>query len=119
MPIYNGKNVDSGLPVSIKEDVRPISATQVVGADETVANTVSLDTLGLHKISAFMSATTATTFYVDISEDNSNWGNWYTSASAETKHIEDDLPGFRYVRLRHDTAGTSGTDTVTLAISGR
>ena len=112
--------VDSSIavPVDIQYDsLEPVS-TAILNQDESVAQSISLDTGSYSKVSVYASATTATNFYLEVSSDNSNWLLWKTYSSvtsvAETLDI-----AFRYVRLRSDAAGTSGTDTVSLALSAK
>ena len=95
---------------------------QTINADETVAQSITLDTVGHTIISVYAKATAATTFTIDVSNDNSNWVNYYTTASTagETDHTDDlgNLKGFRYVKLSSSAAGSSG-DTVTLIVSAK
>jgi len=94
---------------------------QLIDADESVAQEVVLDTEDLSHISVVAKATTATIFHLFVSNNNTNWIEVYTSASAETSYIPnpDSIPKFRYIKLSSDPAGTSGTDTVTLSICAK
>ena len=95
---------------------------QLWQADETTAQSVALDTKGHGKVvSIYANATTATTYTVQVSNDNTNWINVYTSSSAETTYsnsLADSFKGFRYVKLSSAVAGSSG-DTVTLIVSAK
>jgi len=91
---------------------------QLIGADETVDQSITLDTKGHDVVSIWAEATTATTFKVEFSNDNTNWVTYYTSSAAETSHKENIQIGFRYVRLSSVAAGASG-DTVTLILAAK
>jgi len=95
---------------------------QTINADETSAQSITLDTVGHTVVSVYAKATTATTFTIDVSNDNTNWVNYYTTASTsgETEHTDNlgNLNAFRYVKLSSAAAGSSG-DTVTLIVSAK
>ena len=97
--------------------------TQLIDADESANQSVILDTEGRgNVVSIYANATTATTFTVEVSNDNTNWVNVYTSPVAENTYsnaLPDAFKGFRYVKLSSAAAGTSGTDKVTLIISAK
>ena len=118
MPIYKGERCPEGLPVVIENNVNPIISDQVIDEDETVAHEITLDTQGKEQASVVFLATTATTFYLDVSNDNVNWVNAYTSGSV-TGYANPDIGAMRYIKARHATAGTSGTDTVSILLSAR
>ncbi len=94
--------------------------SQLIAADETLTtNSVSLNT-GVHRlVDIYATATTATTFTVDISMDNTNWVNYYTSAAAEAKYTSTIWSGFKYVKLSAAVSGVSGTDTTTLILGSK
>ena len=95
---------------------------QLLNADETTAQSITLDTIGHGEVvSIYANATTATTYTVQVSNDNTNWINVYTSSSAETTYsgsLTDEFKGFRYVKLSSAAAGSSG-DTVTLIVCAK
>jgi hypothetical protein len=94
------------------------SYTQLLNADLTVAQSITLDTRGRSLVSIYAKADAATTFHVDVSADNTNWFTdvlTYTNATLVSDTI---VTGFRYVRLRSDAAGVSG-NKVTLALSAK
>lgn len=93
---------------------------QLLTTDETLTtNSISLDTAGLNLLEVYAIATTATTFTVSISMNNTNWENHYTSSAAELSHITTSWNGFRYIKLSAAVAGVSGTDTVTLILGAK
>lgn len=89
-----------------------------VGADETVAQEITLDTKDKKLLEVYASATTATNFYLDVSPDNSTWITGYQSWTNVTEVKDTMWNGFRYVRLRSDPAGSAG-DTVDLFLSAK
>ena len=91
---------------------------QLWNADETAAQSITLDTEGCKLLEVYAKASTATTFHLDVSCDNSNWIEDYMTWSSVTEVKETLWCGFRYVRLRSDAAGASG-DTVTLILSAK
>jgi hypothetical protein len=91
---------------------------QLIGADETVAQSVTLDTKGHKLVEVWAEATAATTFTLEFSNDNINWVTYYTSAAAETEYKNTLWNGFRYVRLSSAAAGVAG-DTVTLILAAK
>lgn len=94
--------------------------SQLLSADETLAtNIITLDTKGHRLLDIYAAATTATTFTVDISMDNTNWVNHYTSSAAELKYTSTEWNGFVYIKLTAAVAGVSGTDTVTLMLGSK
>jgi len=103
-------------PIEVKTN---IASTQLWEADESTAQSIQLD-IGYRAVcSIYASATTATTFTVELSTDGSNWITYYQSASAETSYSETITTGFRYIKLSSAAAGTSGTDTVTLILTAK
>lgn len=90
--------------------------SQVIDADETTAQQVTLDKGGRKVLSIYAKATTATTFKVEFSNDNTHWFEYYISSSAETEYKSNVTTGHRYWRLSSDPAGGTA-DTVTLILS--
>jgi len=93
---------------------------QIINADETVAQSISLDTKGSRLLEVYASASTATTFTFEVSHDNVNWITWYTSPAAETEYGGDKTMwnGYRYVKLSSAAAGVAG-DTVSLYLGAK
>jgi hypothetical protein len=91
---------------------------QLIGVDETLAQSVTLDTKGHKLVEVWATATAATTFTLEFSNDNTNWVTYYTSAAAETEYKNTLWNGFRYVRLSSAAAGVAG-DTVTLILAAK
>jgi hypothetical protein len=90
---------------------------QLIDADETVAQSITLDAGGRSLVSVYAKADAATNFYVDVSNDGINWFTALTYAGVTT--VNDVIKtGFRYIRLRSDAAGTSGSK-VTLVLSAK
>lgn len=92
--------------------------SQTINADETVAQSITLDTKGHKLLEVWAEASAATTFTLEFSNDNTNWVTYYTSATAETEYKKTLWCGFRYVRLSSAAAGAAG-DTVTLILSAK
>lgn len=88
------------------------------GLDETSPQSITLDTKGHKLLEVYAKATTATTFYLDVSPDNSTWIEGYMTWSSVTEVKETLWNGFRYVRLRSAAAGSAG-DTVDLYLSAK
>ncbi len=93
---------------------------QLIGSAEADAQTITLTTSGHYVVSIYASSTADTTFKVDYSNDNTNWYNYYTTASTagELLHIETTNAGVLYVRLSSAAAGGTA-DTVTLVLSSK
>jgi hypothetical protein len=91
---------------------------QLIGADETVAQSIVLDTEGRSLVSVYAVADAATTFHLDGSNDNVNWFNDLATYSGVTKVNDVVQTAFRYVRLRSDAAGVAGS-TVTLVLAAK
>ena len=110
----------SGLRDSLLAEEQVYS--QLWGADETLAQSEALDTKGHGKaVSIYAHATAATTFTVDVSMDNTNWVNFYTSGATETDYsgaLTDAYRAFRYVKISSAAAGAAG-DTVTLIFGAK
>lgn len=105
--------------IQVPADVQSVLANkyeQLLNADITVAQSITLDTEGLKLLEVYAESSAATNFYLDVSNDNTNWFTYYTwSAVTEVKQTM--WNGFRYVRFRSDanTTVTSGTVTLVLA----
>jgi hypothetical protein len=91
---------------------------QLINADETVAQSVTLDTKGHKLLEVWAEAAAATTFTLEFSNDGTNWVTYYTSPAAETEYKNTLWNGFRYARLKSAAAGATG-DTVTLILSAK
>lgn len=92
--------------------------SQKIDVDETVDQEVTLDTKHHRVVDIYAKATAATTFTVDLSNDGTNWVNYYTSEAAETEYKDTIITGFRYIRLKSAAAGASG-DKVTLILCAK
>ena len=93
-------------------------AATLYGADLTAPQSIELNTGGRRLLEVYASASTATTFHLDVSPDNTNWIEDYKVYSGVSE-VKDTLwNGFQYVRLRSDAAGAAG-DTVTLILSAK
>jgi len=94
--------------------------SQLINADETAAQSITLDTKGHKMLEVYASATAATTFTLEVSHDNTNWIPVYTSPSPETTYGGDRTfwNGYRYARLSSATAGAAG-DTVSLYLGAK
>ena len=90
--------------------------SQLIDADETSDQQIELDKKGKRVLSVYAKATTATTFTLEFSNDNTNWFIYYQSASSEDEYKENILTSHRYWRLKSLAAGAAG-DTVSLIIS--
>jgi len=86
------------------------------GLDLTVAQSITLDTGGRTVIEVWASATAATTFHLDVSEDGATWIDDWVTYSAVTEVKEGYFNGWRYLRLRSDASGAVG-DTVSLGLT--
>jgi len=89
-----------------------------IGLDETAAQSISLDSKGKRLLELYGRASTATTFRLDVSPDNTYWITDYKLYSAVTEAKDTMWNGFRYLRLRSDAAGAAG-DTVDLVLSAK
>jgi len=81
---------------------------QLINADETQAQSIVLDTKGLSVVEVLAAATSATTFHLDVSNDNNVWINDYMRWSSVSSVSEVLFSAFRYFRLRSDAVTTSG-----------
>jgi len=122
------KSSTGNIKVSIAEaaiqtpvDVQSVLANkfqQLINADETVAQSITLDTEGCKLLEVYATAAASTTFHLDVSNDNTNWFTDYKTYSAVTS-VKDTLwNGFRYVKLRSDAAGSAG-NKVTLSLAAK
>ena len=109
---------DSAIQVPVDlQSILPKKA-ELYDADETVEQSISLDIGGFKTVEVYCSATTATTFTVELSWDNTHWITYYSSASAETSYHDVFTTTAQYVRVKSASAGASG-DTVTLIIGAK
>jgi len=107
--------------IQVPVDVQSILASkyaQLLNANETAAQSVTLDTEGCKLLEVYATAAASTTFHLDVSNDNTNWFTDYKVYSAVTKVTDTLWNGFRYVKLRSDAAGSSG-NTVTLSLAAK
>ena len=111
----------AGSEIQVPVDIQNIlpGKAELYGADESAAQSIMLDSGGLKTIDITCHATTATTFTIEYSYDNSHWYNYYTSGAAETDHHVVPTSGAEYIRVSSAAAGVSGTDTVDLAIGAK
>jgi hypothetical protein len=91
---------------------------QLIRADETVAQSIVLDTEGRSLVSIYVAADAPTNVYLDVSSDNTNWFNNAMVYSGVTSVSDTVKTAFRYVRLRSDAAGVSG-NKITLALAAK
>ena len=92
--------------------------TSLINADETVAQSVVLDTGARSLVSIFAIADVATNFYIDLSVDNVVWFNSVLTYNNTTLVNDVIRTAFRYVRLRSDAAGSQG-NKVTLVLAAK
>jgi len=92
--------------------------SQSFNLDETAAQTITLDTKGHKLLEVYCRASTATTFRLDVSNDNVTWITDYTVWSTVTVVKATEWNGFRYTRLKSDAAGAAG-DTVDLVLAAK
>jgi len=92
--------------------------TQAFNLDETTAQAITLDTRGHGLLEVYCRASVATTFRLDVSNDNVTWITDYTVWSAVTVVRATEWNGFRYTRLKSDAAGAAG-DTVDLVLAAK
>jgi len=88
------------------------------GLDETAAQAITLDSKGKRLLELYGRASTATTFRLDVSPDNTYWITDYKTYSAVTEAKDTQWNAFRYVRFKSDAAGAAG-DTVDLVLSAK
>jgi len=91
---------------------------QLINADETVAQSITLGIGGRGLVSVYATADAATTFHLDGSNDNINWFNDLITYSNTTKVVDTVKTAFSFVRLRSDPAGVPG-NKVTLVLAAR
>jgi hypothetical protein len=104
------------VPIDL-QSILPKKA-ELYGADETVAQTISLDIGGFKLVEVHCEASTVTTFGVEISFDNTNWFTYYTSPAAETSYSDVFQTAAQYVRVSSAAAGVAG-DIVSLVIGAK
>ena len=98
-------------------DVQQNVYSQLIGADETVAQSITLDVSGRTLLDIYSKADTATTFRLDCSNDNTNWITDYLTWAAVTEVKETHTNAFRYLRLKSDAAGVAG-NLISLYLTG-
>ena len=123
MPITN--KIDRLVTISDSEiqvpaDIQSVlpKSAELYDADETSAQSISLDIGGFKLVEVVCEADTATTFTVEYSFDNSHWFTYYSSASAETSYNDVFWTGAQYIKVSSAANGSSG-DTVSLAIGAK
>jgi hypothetical protein len=87
-------------------------------ADETVAQSVTLDTEGRPTLEVFALADAATTFKLDVSVDGTMWINNFQVWSSVTSVKAGYLNAYRFVRLRSDAAGSAGNKVTLILTAG-
>lgn len=87
------QNLDIAL--SVLRDFQQNVYSQLLNADETVAQSITLDTSGRTLLDIYASATTATTFRLDVSNDNVNWISDYLTWAAVTEVRETHTNAFQ------------------------
>lgn len=90
---------------------------QLLGADETLSQSITLDTAGRTLLDIYTIAAAATTFRLDVSNDNTNWITDYLTWAAVASVKETHTNAFRYLRLKSDAAGVAG-NLVSLYLTG-
>jgi hypothetical protein len=91
---------------------------QLINADETQNQSITLDTGARSIVSVYAKADTPTTFHLDISNDNINWFTDVMTYPNTTIVNDTVITGFRYIKLRSDAAGVSG-NKITLALTAK
>ena len=89
-------------------DVQQNVYSQLIGADETIAQSITLDVSGRTLLDIYGKADTATPFGLDCSNDNTNWITDYLTWAAATEVKETHTNAFRYLRLKSNAAGGAG-----------
>jgi len=90
----------------------------IVNADETAAQSITLDIGDRRTLSVYAKSTAPTTFHLDVSADGNVWFEDAVVWRNTTFASDVVYTAFRYIRLRSDAAGASG-DKVTLAVSAK
>ena len=106
------------LLTNLRSDIFEPVSNKSLGLDESVANSITLDSYGKSILEIYFKSTTATNFYLYESDDNSYWilrKSWSSVTETPDTDRAFDI-GFRYIKLSYDAAGTSGTDTVDLIL---
>jgi len=117
--VYPKINVVSAAETGV--NISEVSAgvyAQLINADETVAQSIILDTKGLSLVEILAAATASTTFHLDVSNDNNVWINDYMRWANVTSVNEVLFSAFRYFRLRSDAVATTGAK-VTLVLCAK
>ena len=110
-------NVGLAKDSTLKNALTPVSSV-LINADETISQSVVLDTEFRSLVSIYAKADAATNFYIDLSVDNVVWFNDVITYSSTTLVNDVIRTAFRYVRLRSDAAGVSG-NKVTLVLAAK
>ena len=87
-------------------------------ADETVAQSITLDTEGRSTLEVFALADKATNFHLDVSVDNSTWITDFVTWVDVTSVKEGYTNAYRFARLRSDAAGVSGNKVSLVLTAG-
>jgi len=104
------------IPIGL-QSVLPKKA-ELYGADETVAQSISLDVGGFKLVEVYCVADAATTFTVQFSWDNTHWFTYYTSPAAETKYSDVFWTAAQYIKVSSAAAGAAG-NKVSLVIGAK
>jgi len=104
----NVVNADMFLPVY----------AQLIDADETQAQSITLDTGARSIVSVYAKADNATTFHLDGSNDSNNWFTDIMTYNNTTNVSDVVKTGFRYIILRSDASGVLG-NKVTLVLASK
>jgi len=94
----------------------PVKFVDAWNVDESLGVTLTLDTENRPLLEVYVRATTAPTVHLDVSADGTNWIEDVHTWSGYTEINEGYLNASRYVRIRVEPAGTSGTDTVSVLL---
>ena len=91
---------------------------RLYNADETVAQSITLDTEGRSTLEVFAIADVATNFYLDVSVDNSVWTTDFFTWLNVTEVREGFMNAYRFIRLRSDAAGSAGNKVSLVLTAG-
>ena len=89
---------------------------KLYGADETVEQSVTLDTEGRSTLEISVLADVYTTVRLDVSVDDSTWISNYKTWTGQNTLKIGFMNAYRFVRLRSDAAGGSG-DKISLVLT--
>lgn len=112
------ENSSIQVPVDL-QSILPKKA-ELYDADETTAQSISLDIGGFKTVEVLCQATAATTFKVEYSFDNTHWFTHYVTAgtAGETSYHDVFQTAAQYIRVSSEAAGGTA-DTVTLIIAAK